>query len=78
VPFAAVPLGRFGRTAPRATLAPFAHVAWISRPAGFQPSRHGWYPSVGVGALTLFDLVRFDVARGLRDGNFSVSVGWTR
>jgi hypothetical protein len=31
-------------------------------------SNGGWYPSAGVGVLALFNLVRFDVARGLRRG----------
>jgi hypothetical protein len=26
---------------------------------------HDWYPSAGVGLLTFFDVLRFDVARGL-------------
>lgn len=41
------------------------------------PLHGGWYPSVGLGALSIFDLVRFDVARGLRNGRwtFSVDVG---
>jgi len=34
----------------------------------------GWYPAVGVGLLTVFDLLRFDVAKGIRDGRWSFSV----
>jgi hypothetical protein len=34
----------------------------------------GWFPSVGIGALSLFDVLRLDVARGLRDGRWSFSV----
>jgi hypothetical protein len=33
---------------------------------------------LGVGTLMLFDLVRFDVARGLRDGRWTFSVDLTR
>jgi hypothetical protein len=33
----------------------------------------GWFPSVGIGALSLFDVLRVDVARGLRDGRWSFS-----
>ena len=36
--------------------------------------RAGWYPAVGVGLLTVFDLLRFDVAKGLRDGRWTFSV----
>jgi hypothetical protein len=33
---------------------------------------------VGVGALTIFDLLRLDVARGLRDGRWTFSVDVSR
>lgn len=81
VPFVAVPLGRFGRTAPRATLAPFAHVVYATRGVSLQPgepARQGWYPAVGLGSLVLFDLLRLDVARGLRDGRWTFSVDAAR
>jgi len=38
----------------------------------------GWYPSVGIGALVLFDIVRVDVARGLRRGRWTFSLDVTR
>ncbi len=63
VPFIPVPLGSWGRAPASATLAPFAHAAWVDG--------KGWYPSVGVGLLTVFDLLRFDVARGTRNGRWS-------
>ena len=81
IPFVAVPLGRFGRTAPSATLAPFAHAVYVARGAAVRPgmpARQGWYPAVGVGTLVLFDLLRLDVARGLRDGRWTVSVDAAR
>ena len=60
VPFPALSLGRFGRSSSTATLAPFVNAVGL---------RHsGMYPSVGIGALVLFDLIRLDVARGLREG----------
>jgi hypothetical protein len=76
-PFFGIPLGRFGRAPGTITLAPFATVVWIDRSADFKPSRQGWYPSVGLGALTVFDVLRLDVARGLRVGRwtFSVDIG---
>jgi hypothetical protein len=87
VPFVAVPLGRFGRSPARATLAPFAQVAVVGgehepirRTSGTAAAARvaGGYPSVGVGLLTLFELLRFDVARGLRDGRWSFSVDVSR
>ena len=83
VPFPSIPLGRFGRSAPTATFAPFAHVAYLAGVAGpLHPERRargaGWYPSVGAGTQFLFDLLRVDVARGLRDGRWSISVDVSR
>jgi hypothetical protein len=76
-PFVPIPLGRFGRAPGTITLAPFATAVWIDRSASFKPARQGWYAAVGLGALTVFDVLRLDVARGLRDGRwtFSVDIG---
>ena len=63
VPFLPIPLGSWGRAPATATIAPFVHTAWVDG--------RGWYPSIGTGALTVFDLLRFDVARGTRDGRWS-------
>ena len=87
VPFVALPLGRFGRSPARATLAPFAQVAIVGgehelvRRTPVTAAREriaGGYPSVGLGLLTLFELLRLDVARGLRDGRWSFSVDVSR
>ena len=78
VPFPAIRLGRFG-TAPRtATLAPFIHGAYAARPVDIRGSVGGWRPSAGIGALTLFDILRLDVARGLRDGRWRFSLDVSR
>ncbi|HVF40778.1 MAG TPA: hypothetical protein VM939_12840, partial [Gemmatimonadaceae bacterium] len=84
-PFPSFSLGRYGKTPASITLAPFVNAIWITKrttvrgDARESPSsiREGWFPSVGIGALSVFDLLRFDVARGLRDGRwtFSVDVG---
>ncbi|HEY3257418.1 MAG TPA: hypothetical protein VGJ64_01070, partial [Gemmatimonadaceae bacterium] len=66
-PFPSFKLGRYGRTPASITLAPYVNTIWIDK-------RGGWFPSVGLGALSLFDVLRFDVARGLRDGRWSFSV----
>ena len=42
------------------------------------PHRAGAYPSLGLGLLTFFDLVRFDVARGLRGGRWTFGVDVSR
>lgn len=81
IPFVAVPLGRFGRVPPSATLAPYAQVVLVdSRGAAvYRGGRAlplpagGAYPAIGAGLLTFFDLVRFDVSRGLRDGRWLFS-----
>ena len=94
VPFLSLPLGRYGRTPATVTLAPFANAAWIDRPvqarrrrvAWFPPdepaipqaARRGWHPSIGIGTLALFDLLRLDVARGLRDGRWTFNVDVSR
>ena len=92
VPFRALPLGRWGRIPGEARLAPFAHsvysaagVAGTLRSPNADgglvagaPYRRGWYPSVGVGALALFDLVRVDVARGLRNGRWTFGIDISR
>ena len=44
----------------------------------FAPGPSEWHPSIGIGILTLFDLLRFDVARGTRDGRWSFYVDVTR
>jgi hypothetical protein len=76
-PFIPIPLGRYGKAPGAITLAPFATAVWIDRSAAFKAPRQGWYPAVGLGALTVFDLIRLDVARGLRGGRwtFSVDIG---
>jgi hypothetical protein len=60
IPAPGIPLGRYGTTPRTVTLAPFVHVLYTAR--------DGYYPSAGMGVLALFNLVRFDVARGLRRG----------
>ncbi|AHG91403.1 hypothetical protein J421_3866 [Gemmatirosa kalamazoonensis] len=78
VPFPSLSLGTYGRAPASATLAPYVHTVYVARPASFQPRRVGWYPSLGIGAYAFFDLVRFDVARGLRDKRWTFSVDVAR
>jgi len=76
-PFVPIQLGRYGKAPGTITLAPFATAVWIDRSAAFKAQRQGWYPALGLGALTVFDVIRLDVARGLRQGRwtFSVDIG---
>ncbi|MEO5579062.1 MAG: hypothetical protein ABIR58_00270, partial [Gemmatimonadaceae bacterium] len=85
-PFPSFKLGRYGRTPAEISVAPYVHLLGSRDPltrgfdrldAQLRETPGGWYPSVGVGLLSVFDLIRLDVARGLRDGRwmFSVDVG---
>lgn len=86
VPFFALDLGRFGRMPGSLVLAPYVHAVWIDRPRGadagpptpLPPSRQGWNPAIGLGTIGIFDLLRVDVARGLRDGRWTFSVDVAR
>lgn len=70
VPFPSVPLATWGRAPGSLTLAPYTNVAWVE---GFD-----WKPSVGVGALSIFDLLRVDVARGLHKGRWTFNLDVNR
>jgi hypothetical protein len=59
-----IPLGRYGKSPPRVTLAPYAQLLLATEGAG---RAAGGYGSAGMGALLFYDLLRVDVARGLRD-----------
>jgi hypothetical protein len=75
VPFVSLNLGRFGRAPSTLVLAPYAHQVMIrDRATG------AWqgYPSAGLGLVGIFDLFRLDVARGLRDGRWLVSLDVAR
>ncbi|HEY5219316.1 MAG TPA: hypothetical protein VIJ16_05880, partial [Gemmatimonadaceae bacterium] len=83
IPFFGFSLGTFGSVPASATLAPYFNVVALD-PAGAPEVLPGGvtreervFPSVGVGLITLFDLARLDVARGLKNGGrwtFSVDV----
>jgi len=82
IPAPSITIGRYGATPHTVTLAPFAHVVYLDRPDPI-PLRtsltgEGWYPSLGLGLLALWDVMRFDVARGLRDGRWTFSFDLTR
>ncbi|UCG86758.1 MAG: hypothetical protein JSW71_23165 [Gemmatimonadota bacterium] len=78
VPFISAPVLWYGKAPPSATLAPYFHLVYTGDPAPFSNRARGVYPAVGLGALFLFDLLRFDIARGLRDGSWTFSVDVTK
>lgn len=79
VPFLSFPLGRWGKTPAGASLAPFVGAVLVSpADAASEPVFRGAYPYAGLGTLVFFDLLRFDVARGLRDGRWRFGVDVVR
>jgi hypothetical protein len=75
VPFPTFSLGRWGRTPGEARLAPFTSVI-VRRSA--ESGRIDGFPAIGVGLIAFYDLVRLDLARGLRGGRWRVGIDLTR
>ncbi len=73
-----IPLGRYGRVPGEIVLAPFTVIAWNDGRTRIGSTTDGVRPAVGIGAIGLFNLLRLDVARGLRDGRWMFSVDVTR
>jgi hypothetical protein len=79
IPAPSLSLGRFGRIPGEATLAPFAQATYARRALSADVAHpEGIYPSAGVALQPFFDLMRFQVARGLRNGMWSFNVDVTR
>ena len=81
IPFFAIPLGRFGKVPASATFSPYAQFVGIAgRPVALQRDGQvattvpGGYTILGAGLFTFFDLVRFDVSRGLRNGRWLFAI----
>ncbi|MDQ6635021.1 MAG: hypothetical protein M3Z10_09725, partial [Gemmatimonadota bacterium] len=79
IPAPAVSLGRFGKVPGEATLAPFVQ-ATFARPALATDLDHPTrvYPSAGIALQPFFDLLRIQVARGLRNGRWTFDVDVSR
>jgi len=73
-PGPSVPLGRFGKSPPHVTLAPYLQAMATASGTAERPTVAGVYPSAGLGVLFFYDLVRADVGRGLRDGAWRFSI----
>lgn len=78
ITFPGLPLGRWGRVPAQATLAPFVNLVGITPGDETVHASSEWYPSVGTGMLLFFDLVRIDVARGLRAGRWTFGLDLSR
>ncbi len=78
IPAPSFSLGRWGRAPARATLAPFVNVVGVGRGSPFRPPVEGLYPSIGIGIHPAFDLVRLDVSRSLRDGQWGFAIDIAR
>ena len=70
-----VPLGKYGRAPGRIVLAPYVQATALGgSDHTSSTSKDGVYPSVGLGALMFFDLLRLDAARDLRNRRWSFGV----
>jgi hypothetical protein len=79
IPAPSISLGRFGKIPGEATLAPFMQ-ATVARRALATDVDHptGVYPSAGVALQPFFDLLRIQLARGLRNGRWTFDVDVSR
>ena len=79
MPFPSLPLAKYGRTPSAATLEPYAQVLFVDGVDGRAVDAGkarvaGGHPSAGVAVLLFWDLLRVDVARGLRDGRWRFAI----
>ena len=74
-PAPSIPLGKYGRAPGRVVLAPYVQAAALGgADQKISLNKNGVYPSVGLGALLFFDLLRLDVAHDLRHRRWSFGV----
>lgn len=78
IPAPAFSLGRWGRAPGSATIVPFMNVIGVDGGSGLRSPAQGLYPSVGIGLMPAFDLLRVDVSRSLRGGRWAFSVDVSR
>lgn len=74
IPAPSIPLGRFGSSPGHITLAPFVQALATSSGISEMPATPGVHPSAGLGILLFYDLLRVDVARGLRRGSLRFAI----
>jgi hypothetical protein len=78
ISFPSIPFGRWGSSPGRATIAPLAGVLIQEERSGDGNRHWAGYPSVGSGLLFFFDLVRLDLAYGIRNGRWTFGVDLSR
>ncbi len=79
IPAPSLSLGRFGRIPGQATLAPFVQATYARRAVASDVAHpEGVYPTAGVAVQSFFDLLRIQLARGLRGGRWSLNVDVSR
>ena len=79
IPVPSIPLGRYGRVPAQLIVAPFVVLAWTdARSLVPMTAPRRFNPAVGLAGIGLFDLLRIDVARGLRDGRWMFSTDLSR
>ncbi len=74
IPAPSIPLKRWGKSPPHLTLAPFVQLLATASGTPDRPPTAALRPSAGLGILMFYDLVRADVARGLRDGQWRFAI----
>lgn len=76
VPFLALPLLHYGKSPPQATLAPYGTLVCVTDRVAQSggSAANGCYPSLGLGFMMLFDMLRFDLAYGFREGGWRFGV----
>ena len=69
-----IPLGRWGRSPHHVTLAPFVQLLATASGTAERPTTAALRPSAGLGVLFFYDLIRADVGRGMRDGQWRFAI----
>ena len=73
-PAPSIPLKRWGKSPPHVTLAPFVQLLATAGGTPARPTAAALRPSAGMGVLMFYDLVRADVALGLRDRQWRFNI----
>jgi len=74
IPAPSIPLKRWGKSPPHVTLAPFVQLLATASGTPDRPTAAALRPSAGMGVLFFYDLVRADVSRGVRDGQWRFAI----
>lgn len=74
IPAPSIPLKRWGKSPPHVTLAPFVQLLATAGGIPDRPTAAALRGSAGMGVLMFYDLVRADVARGFRDGQWRFNI----